>query len=430
MIRPLKLESLERLGWRFGLETIQALLSELGHPELSLRIVHVAGSNGKGSTCAFMASFLRRRGYKTGLYTSPHLCDIRERFRVNGAWISQEDFNRHSRQVLEASQKAHRKTGRLPTHFEALTAIAFCWFKEQKVDWLVLEVGLGGRLDATNVVPSPAVCLITPIGLEHQNILGKTLGKIAWEKAGILKPGCLAAALQPHAQAARVVDRAATKKGALLWLGGRDFTYRKVPSGFEWEGPGLHHRFKLPGLAEYQATNASLAMAGIQCLRAQGVNAGPGLIQESLLQMRWPGRVEEISRKPLVLLDGAHNPEAAKVLAVSLKIRYPKRRWIVLSGFLSDKDYRAVARILAPLAALAIVTEPRSDRAEDGSRVFKAWEGSGVPGLLVRDWKKALGISLANLKQDSRLALLITGSLYLIGDCRKEMVGLEGLGWL
>ncbi len=428
MPNALKLESLERLGWRFGLETIQALLSELGHPELSLRVVHVAGSNGKGSTCAFVASFLRQCGYKTGLYTSPHLCDIRERFRVNGAWISQGDFRRHSRRVLEASLRIRRKIGHLPTHFEALTAIAFCWFKEQRVDWLVLEVGLGGRLDATNVVPSPAVCLITPIGLEHQNILGKTLGKIAWEKAGILKPGCLAATVQPHAQAARVIDQAATEKGALLWREGRDFTYRKVPGGFEWEGPGLHHRFKLPGIAEYQVPNASLALAGIQCLRALGVNAGPGVIQESLLRMRWPGRVEEVSRKPLVLLDGAHNPEAAKVLAASLKNRYPKRHWIVLSGFLSDKDYRAVARILAPLAALTIVTEPRSDRAEDGTRVFRAWEEAGTNGLLVRDWKKALGISLAKLKKSPGLALLITGSLYLVGDCRKELVGLEGLG--
>ncbi|HJT24161.1 MAG TPA: bifunctional folylpolyglutamate synthase/dihydrofolate synthase, partial [bacterium] len=197
----MRLESLEQLGWRFGLETIQALLAELGNPQTSLQVVHVAGSNGKGSTCAFMASFLKHSGYKTGLYTSPHLCDIRERFRINGTWISAVDFNRHCRRVLEACRKVQRKMGHLPTHFEALTAIAFCWFKEQKVDWVVLEVGLGGRLDATNVIASPAVCLIAPVGLEHQNILGKTLEEIAYEKAGILKEGCLAAAVQPHREA-------------------------------------------------------------------------------------------------------------------------------------------------------------------------------------------------------------------------------------
>src|ERR1039458_5494099 len=179
MRSPLRLESLERLGWRFGLQTMQALLAELGHPEFSLKIVHVAGSNGKGSTCAFMASFLRQCGFKTGLYTSPHLGDIRERFRINGAWISRRDFDRHSKKVLKACGEVEKKLGHLPTHFEALSAIAFSWFEEQKTDWVVLEVGLGGRLDATNVVPAPAVALITPISLEHQDILGKTIGKIA-----------------------------------------------------------------------------------------------------------------------------------------------------------------------------------------------------------------------------------------------------------
>lgn len=144
MTKTASLNSLERLGWRFGLESITALLGELGNPHLSLRCVHVAGSNGKGSTSAFMASFLKHSGFKTGLYTSPHLCDIRERFRVNGTWISQKDFNRHSRVVLEACGRVRKKLGHSPTHFEALTAIAFCWFKEQKVDWAVLEVGLGG----------------------------------------------------------------------------------------------------------------------------------------------------------------------------------------------------------------------------------------------------------------------------------------------
>ena len=424
----MRLESLERLGWRFGLETVRTLLSELGNPEQSLSVIHVAGSNGKGSTCAFIASFLKHCGYRTGLYTSPHLCDLRERFRINGSWISQEALERHSQGVLKACRKVQAIIGHSPTHFEALTAMAFCWFKEQKVDWVVLEVGLGGRLDATNVVRTPAVSLIAPVGLEHQDILGKTIEKIAWEKAGILKAGCPAAAVQTHPRAARVMDQTARQRGTQLWLAGRDFHFRKERSGFYWEGPGLRYHFKLPGLAGYQVPNAALALAGIQALQAKGVRAEAGTIQTAFLSTRWPGRMEEINRKPLQVLDGAHNPDAAKALVASLKARYPRKRWIVLNGYLGDKDHEAVVRTLAPLASHSIVTEPDSDRKKDGEFVFKAWEQQGVPSLLVKDWGRALDFAL--LKQSAGppgTGLLITGSLYLVGACRSRLMGLKGL---
>jgi dihydrofolate synthase / folylpolyglutamate synthase len=423
----LQLESLEQLGWRFGLQTIEALLDELGHPEISLKVVHVAGSNGKGSTCAFMASFLKHCGYKTGLYTSPHLCDIRERFRLNGTWISLVDFKRHTQRVLRACLRVKKKLGHLPTHFEALTAIAFSWFAEQKVDWVVLEVGLGGRLDATNVIPSPTVSLITPIGLEHQNILGKTLGKIAGEKAGILKEGCLAATVQYHREAAQTIDKIAKEKGAKLWLAGRDFIFRKEPGGFSWQGPGLTRQFKLPGLGDFQAPNAALAVAGIQCLKTLGVSQEPGMIEKSLATTRWPGRVEEISRKPLVVLDGAHNPQAAKALLISLGSRYPNKRWMVLNGFLSDKNYLSFAEILEPITDLSIVTEPFSGRAEKGGKVFQAWEKFGVKTILAQDWEKAFAFSLSKVQQAKNMGLLITGSLYLVGDCRKKWKGIGDL---
>lgn len=428
MIRSLRLEDLERLGWRFGLETIHSLLVELGNPHLFLRVVHVAGSNGKGSTCAMTASILRRCGYKTGLYTSPHLCDVRERFRLDGRWISPVDFNRHVRRVLDACRRVREKLGHYPTHFEALTATAFSWFAEQKVDWLVLEVGLGGRLDATNVVPEPAVSLITPISLEHQDILGRTLPLIAREKAGILKPGCLAATVQYDPEASRVIDRVARERGARLWLSGRDFRFTPGAKGFHWEGPGLDHRFDLPGLTGYQTVNAALALAGIQCLRARGVSVGPQALSKSLAAMRWPGRMEVLNRKPTVILDGAHNPDAARALFAFLRRRYGSKRWIVLNGFLKDKDYRTVAGILAPLTFLSVVTEPPSDRTERGERVFRAWERSGSKAVLLKDWERALAFSRAKLGRVKAEGLLITGSLYLVGSCRKAMVGMEGLG--
>ena len=428
MNRSLNLESLEQLGWRFGLETIQDLLLELGHPGSSLRVVHVAGSNGKGSTCAYVASYLKACGYKVGLYTSPHLCDIRERFRINGTWIPMHDFERHSRKVLQACLKVKKKLGHLPTHFEALTAIAFCWFEEQKVDWVVLEVGLGGRLDATNVISTPAVSLITPVGLEHQNILGKTLKAIALEKAGILKEGCLAATWQRHPEALQAIERSALEKGAKISVGGRDFKFSRTSWGFKWQGGGIRENFKLPGLPDHQVGNASLAIAGIQCLASQGVPFEPRLVQRSFAAMRWPGRLEVLRHKPLVILDGAHNPDAAKALADAIRKKYPGKKWIILNGFLKDKDYTSSIRYLSPFCALSLVTEPPSERKESGVVLLRAWEKAGARSLVVPEWEKALELALRKIRSSKGgLGLLITGSLYLGGACRKALLGLKGL---
>ncbi|HVM33323.1 MAG TPA: folylpolyglutamate synthase/dihydrofolate synthase family protein, partial [bacterium] len=333
------LDSLERLGWRFGLDSMKALLRELGDPQSSLRFIHVAGSNGKGSTCAFTASLLQKAGYRAGLYTSPHLSDLRERFRLDGAWISSRDLTALSRQVLRACAAVQRHRGHSPTHFEALTALAFLWFKKQKADLVVLEVGLGGRLDATNVIERPEAALIAPVSLEHQDILGRSLSKIAWEKAGILKEGGLAATVQKNPRALAAIRRAAKERGASLWAAGEDFYFKPTPRGFLWEGPGLSHEFHLPLMPGYQAGNAALAVAGIQLLRARGLALETPAIQKALAATRWPGRLERLG--PHILMDGAHNPEAFGALAQSLRLSYPGRRWVVLNGFLSDKNYEA-----------------------------------------------------------------------------------------
>jgi dihydrofolate synthase/folylpolyglutamate synthase len=429
MKNQLRLSSLEKFGWRFGLETTQTLLSLLDNPHSSLRFIHVAGSNGKGSTCAFMASFLKQCGYKTGLYTSPHLCDIRERFRINGQWISSRDLERHSARVLKACALVKKKLGHYPTHFEALTAIAFCWFKEKKVDWVVLEVGLGGRLDATNVISFPALSLITPIGLEHQAILGKTIRQIAGEKAEIIKAGCFTATVQYHRDALKVIRKKASGSSAELWSAGKEFSYHRTSGGFYWSGPGLRREIRLPHEAEYQVANAALAVAGIQYLRnSNKVRASLHTVEKALSAMRWPGRTEMISRNPLILVDGAHNPDGAKALSVFLKRQYPRRRWIVLNGLLADKDHRTFIEYLKPVTSLAIVTEPRIDRAEKGEIIFKAWEQQGVPAILVKDWRKALEPARLKLAgSDRSTGLLITGSLYLVGDCRKQLIGVKDL---
>ncbi len=376
-----------------------------------------------------MASFLKHAGYKTGLYTSPHLCDIRERFRINGLWINQKDFNRHSQVVLKACEKTKRKLGHSPTHFEALTAIAFCWFNEQKVDWVVLEVGLGGRLDATNVIESPVVSLITPIGLEHESILGKTISRIAAEKAGIIKSESFVATVQYHSDALKVIRKKALECSTELWRGGEEFNYRRTTKGIHWSGPGLNREIKFPFEGNYQAANASLALAAIQFLRTRDrVQTSIKTIEKSFTLMRWPGRMERVGQKPLVYLDGAHNPDGAEVLASYLKSKYPRHRWIVLNGLLKDKDHQTFIKYLKPITKLAVITEPDIDRAENGEVIYKEWEKKGVRSILVKDWKTALGLARMKLNlSHSSIGLLITGSLYLVGDCRSELVGFKGL---
>ncbi len=322
--------------------------------------------------------------------------------------------------------RVRRKLGHDPTHFEALTAIAFCWFAEKKVDWLVLEVGLGGRLDATNIIPLPKAALITSIGLEHQDILGERLGQIAREKAGILKPGGYAATIQKDGEAEQVIEKIAQEKGVRLWVGGRDFKYRRSGAHLHWEGPGFKKTFHMPGFPAFQDINASLAIAGMQLLVAQGVGVGSKKFQKGLSDMHWPGRLEVLQTDPLVLLDGAHNPDAAKALSASLKLQHPGQKVVLLNGFLKDKDYRTCAKIMAPHTVLSIVTTVPSDRAEKGLRIVKAWERAGVRALWVADWKQALELS-RSLAESGEKPLLIMGSLYLGGACRREWLGLKGL---
>jgi dihydrofolate synthase/folylpolyglutamate synthase len=326
---------------------------------------------------------------------------------------------------LTACDNVKKKLGHYPTHFEALTAIAFCYFKEQKVDWVVLEVGLGGRLDSTNVIQNPAVSLITPIGLEHQAILGKTIGKITGEKAGIIKPGEFVATVQYQSEAYEVIEKVAKKQAALLWKAGRDFSYRPTAKGFRWAGPGWEGDIHLSATPRYQMTNAALALAGIQYLRTNDhLVAASSVLQNSFSAMRWPGRVEVVSLKPLILLDGAHNPDGAMELAAYLQKNYAGKKWIVLNGLLKDKDQAAFVKALKPVTALAVVTEPNIDRAENGETVFAHWENQGSRALLVKDWERAL--TLARSKANG-IGLLVTGSLYLVGDARRVLVGIKGL---
>ena len=353
----------------YDLRRMDELLARLGDPHLKARTVHIAGTKGKGSTAAMLASALTAAGYVTGLYTSPHLSDLRERIRVDGRLISEEELIN-----LVAALKPHvaaindkASYGQLTT-FELLTALGFAHFNLRGVDFQVVEAGLGGRLDATNRV-KPEVCVITSIGLDHTEVLGASLSDIAAEKAGIIKPGASVVSSPQPAAAAAVIAEACLKNSAELVRVGDDVTWQGL--GPDAGGQSLvvrgkrdSYRLTIPLLGYCQLENAATAVAALEVLAQKGFNISRESIVRGLAQVDWPGRFQVISRKPTIVLDGAHNPAAASELVRSLESYCGHfRRAILVFGVSADKDVAGMAKELYPFFDRVIVTRSRHPRA-------------------------------------------------------------------
>ena len=310
------LYGLQKFGMKFGLSKTENLLQAFGRPQDQLKLIHIAGTNGKGSVAAMAASIFSRAGYRVGLYTSPHLVDFRERFQINGRLIPPGETLDLIREVRERTNPEEP-----PTFFELVTAMALIYFARKKVDLAIIEVGLGGRLDATNII-RPRVTAITTLSLEHQEYLGNTLRQIAWEKGGIIKPGIplVSGVTQPAAR--EVISRLCREKGAPLFLAGRDFQTRKIAGGrFNYTGFGkVYQGLRNKLLGPHQIRNAGLALSLVNLWPVEGKNLSEDSIREGLLRVNWPGRMEVWTERPRIVLDGAHNPAAMKVLA-----EYPGR---------------------------------------------------------------------------------------------------------
>ena len=344
--------------WRtmsLGLERITELLDRLGNPQQRLRFVHVAGTNGKGSTCALMASILQAAGYKTGLFTSPYIERFEERIRMNGASISLEDLRKVTLQVRDVAESMQEH----PTEFELMTAVAFLHFAQCECEIVVAEVGLGGRLDSTNVIDVPEVALIAPISYDHCALLGNSLTEIAEEKAGIIKKAGAVVSAPQEQEAANVLRQRAEAQHASLGFvdpaainGPNDnFSYKSYE----------HLTLSLQG--SYQRFNAALAIEGCEVLRKQGWNITEKAIRDGLLGAHWAGRFEVMQAQPDIIVDGAHNIHAAKQLAKELETRYPLRRILFCLGVMADKDYPAMLDIYAPLAKAFVCYRPNMDLA-------------------------------------------------------------------
>lgn len=414
---------LETFGIRLGLDSVRALLSALGSPQDAFPSVLVAGTNGKGSVCAMLAEALRRNGLRAGLYTSPHLVRVEERIRIDGVPVPPRAFGRLLERV-RAEVDRLVSAGRIaasPTYFEVLTAAALLHFAERRADVAVLEVGMGGRFDATNAV-TPLVSVITTIALDHEEHLGRTLGEIAFEKAGIVKPGVpVVCGVRRGGEAYRVIRRRAAEAGAPfhgVWDGAKlDAERTKNGYRFAFRLENKTYRFS-PGLAgKHQGANAAVVLAAAGELRRVWRPLDDRKVLAGISRASWEGRLEIASRRPLVILDGAHNPEGAASLAVYLRevVRQPV---ILAFGVMKDKDARSMARSLFPLAKTVILTSAPLPRSASPEALRAAVEGLG-PGRILLEARAGRAVRLALKESRGRTPVVVAGSLYLVGEVKR-----------
>ncbi len=388
-------------GNKNGLENMRLLLERLGNPQNHVPMIHVAGTNGKGSVCALLYAALHCAGYHTGLYTSPFLQRYNERMRVDGTPIGDEQLAALL-DIVAPVVEALRSEGVCPTEFELGTALAFVYFAKMQVDIGVVEVGLGGRLDPTNVI-HPLVCAIASIGLDHTHILGNTLEAIAAEKAGIAKRGVpLVLSGQADDSVQRVVKAVCDSVGAPFIIAGKN---PEFPVGL----PGAH-----------QAYNASLAIKTLRQLRFQGVSVDDSAIMEGLCRAKWPGRLEWIEGVPPLLLDGAHNPQGTQALADYVG-SLPKMRTVLLLGVMMDKDWLEMIRLLAPLADVVVTVSPDNKRSLASGVLEEALNQHGFPAVAAESLPAALDQARALASPSGRI--VAAGSLYLVGALRTLVLG-------
>jgi len=415
------LGSLPSLEVKPGLDRIERLLSALGHPERAFPAIHIAGTNGKGSVAAMLASILRAAGHRVGRYTSPDLEDFRDRIAVDGQWIGEDDLARGVDSLLPLLSSGRDQ----PTQFEALTAVAFDHFAARHVDLAVVEVGLGGRFDATNVV-RPLLSLLTNVGRDHLHLLGPTLADVAWEKVGIAKPGVplLVGDLVPEAE--RVVAAVCAGLGAEP-LRSDSVTVGRVAR--DWEkavydvrGEGLPDRVVIPLLGGYQAANLRLALSALQVLRRRGLRLPDEAILSGLASVRWPGRFEVVAREPAIVLDGAHNLPGALALADEVRDWFPDREARhLLFGALADKEVGPMMDALFPLFPRVTLTRSRSPRALPVGDLLAACPRVDPPPASSGSVEE--GLALARWALRSQDALVVTGSLTVVAEARAVLVG-------
>jgi dihydrofolate synthase / folylpolyglutamate synthase len=432
------LYSLQKHGIKLGLEKTEVILSLIGNPHKNLKCIHVAGTNGKGSVSAMIASILKSHGFKVGLFSSPHLVSFTERIRVDDEDISEAAVSDLTAEIRSAIDSADKELN--PTFFEVVTSVAFVYFARQKVDWAVVETGMGGRLDATNII-SPEVSVITNISCDHREFLGENLSAISAEKAGIIKYGVPVVSAAQQKEAEDVIAAAARERSAPLLVYGKDFSGFLRSTGIEGtrfdylNGTTNMEGLFTPLAGQYQVVNASLAVKAISVAfenRDLNHNAGARLcacpqlseeeIRKGLAATRWRGRLELVSSDPPVIVDGAHNAEAAAALAEFIAKYMADRKIILVLGIMADKDIQEILDALLPVAAETIFTAPAYSRAESPHRLAKRAGESGFANVrVVATVSDAIAEAKELQASLSPAAVVITGSFYTAGEAMEAL---------
>ncbi len=411
------LYGLQRFGIKLGLDNIRGLLDVLEHPERAFGVVHVAGTNGKGSVSACLAKILQQAGYRVGLYTSPHLHSFTERIRVNGIPIDEERVGSLTAEIREAAD------GIPATFFEFTTALALLYFKLQAVDFAILETGMGGRLDATNAV-TPLLSLITPVSMDHVEHLGDTLPTIAAEKAGIIKAGVPVVVGRQEDAALQVILAQADRLGAPAWAAGRDYRLQVQGERFSLETDAVSLQDLEPGLSgAHQVDNLGQAVAGAIWLRSLGLDIPDAALCEGVRQVRWPGRLEWWGDEGVILLDGAHNGSGAKVLADYLAPQAAGRiRWV--AGVKGGRKVSDILAALLPLVSAVYCASPSVEEAVPAEDLARAVAQSGVPSSAYTSPHLAMEAALKDWQPGE--IVLVAGSLFLVAAIRDYLIQREG----
>lgn len=404
----------------YSLRHVEELLNRMGNPQLAARTIHIAGTKGKGSVVAMIAQVLSSSGYKTGRYTSPHFHTLRERITIDGHLISEAEFAAAMTEVKPFIEAMRQDTSfRQLTYFEALTALAFAYFRKKEADFQVLEVGLGGRLDATNVVANPTVCIITSISLDHTQILGDTLEEIAREKAGIIKSRCwVVISPQPEDASSAITDICREKKAKVVQLG-KDITWHKT-------GGDLHHQslvidgrtgkyqVSIPLLGDFQLENAATSVAALEILSSQGFDISAADVARGLSQVKWPGRFQILRQHPTVLVDGAHNVASMRRLVDNIKAYFGHRRILLVLGTSCDKDIPGIINELVRLSPQVIVTQASHSRAAPPATLAAEFAMRGIEPETKETVTEAISRALALASKTD--VICVTGSLFVVAE--------------
>lgn len=416
-----KIHEFLRFGSVLGLERMNILLKKLGNPQDDLKVIHVAGTNGKGSICKYVYEVLQAAGYQTGLYTSPYIEVFNERIEFNGAYISDEDLNRCSEIVLARAEEMVKEGDESPTEFEVVTAIAFLYFKEQKADYVVLEVGLGGRGDSTNVVKHPLASIIASISLDHTDRLGETIPEIAFEKAGIIKAGCPVISTTDREDAKEVFIKRADELNA-PFFDVQQLAYKITEQTlegycFETEILGKKYDIEISMLGRHQVQNALAALYAIVLLAEQGsITVSTEALKKGFKKAKQIGRFEILRRNPSVIIDGAHNPDGSKALREVVCSHFEGKKILMTIGILQDKDVDEVLHNFLAVTKDFVVTEPDNPRKLPAADLAKMITAKGGNCIIIESPKAAA--EYVKKRYEEYDLLLFAGSLYLIGEMR------------